>query len=140
MSRRVDELGVTELTAALRAASSGSFASEAAVELLIEHETWLQRLDFRACISFYEADPDPEFGHGAYAVVDWATLPGQAGRASSSETQMLRIAASLATDRVEVSLRDAIVGLGRANLASVARAVLWAGGYRAASVNLGGAS
>lgn len=136
MNGRVHELSLEELSNALRAAVMGSYPSEAAVELLITHGTWLRRDDFRDCVSYYEADPDFEFGHEAFAVVDWQALPSHVRGASSSEHAVLLVAASLASDEVSVRLRDAVVGLDRSNSTAVARAVLWAAGHRYASVNL----
>lgn len=136
MSARVNDLSVEKLADALRAAVVGSYPSQAAVELLITHGTWLRRYDFRACVSYYDADPDPQYGHEAFAVVDWQALPSRVLASSSTELAVLRIAASLATDEVSVSLRDVIVGLGRSNITAVARAVLWAAGHPHAAVNL----
>lgn len=116
-----------QLTAALRGHARGLLATEAAVELLIGHRRWLARLDF---IDDYIA-PGPGLANPTPMVwVDWpaaitaldtGTLP-----CSSSEAQMLRIAASLA-DGIPLDLRDVLIGLDTDNLALVAQAVLHTG-------------
>jgi hypothetical protein len=73
------------------AARHGDWDRIAAVRLVVEHETWLHRSDFRA---FVESD-----GEG-YAWLDLAGLAEQIDdsgltRAASSETAILRLACSL---------------------------------------------
>jgi ADP-ribose pyrophosphatase YjhB (NUDIX family) len=115
------------LEAALRGHARGLLATEAAVELLIGHRRWLRHLDF---IDAYIA-PGPGLANPApMAWVDWAAAIIALGTGklvcSSSEAQMLRIAASLA-DGIPLDLRDALTGLDIDNLALVARAVLHTG-------------
>jgi hypothetical protein len=79
-----------------------------------------------------------EFGRGfvdgsVMAAVDWeaAVVGVDAGRlpCSSSEEQMLRLAASIA-DGVRVDLGSALSGLDEHNIAVVVGAVLHAAGHR----------
>ena len=104
--------------------AKGGFSTEAAVELLIEHETWLSRRDFlsEAVELFGGARREAPM-----ALIDWpAALEAlESGRlaCSSSEGQILRIAASIA-DGLPVDLRDAMCGLDRANTRHVAGALV----------------
>jgi hypothetical protein len=62
----VQTLTLDKLTACLRVGARGAYATEAAVELLIAHRTWLRRADFRAaCV-----DDD---GH-TLAWIEWDTV------------------------------------------------------------------
>jgi hypothetical protein len=119
-----------EIAAGLRAWAKGLFSAEAAVELLIGHGSWLCREDF--------LEVAVEFGRGfvngsVMAAIDWeAAIAGlEAGRlpCSSSEEQMLRLAASIA-DGVRVELGSALSGLDEHNIAVVVGAVLHAAGHR----------
>ena len=85
----------------LRAWAAGLYAEEAAVDLLIAHRTWLTRRDFLTRLVDVETEawtpggiPVPQ------ASIDWDTVAmftdGGALPASSSETVILRLAASLA--------------------------------------------
>ena len=109
------------VAAALAAQAEGFYSAEAAVGLLIEHRSWLARADFR---SFVDVTPSLVDDRVMMASVDWeaaltANLP-----ASSSETQMLAVAAELAGVDTGRSLQDLICGLDRANTTLVVRAVL----------------
>jgi len=110
--------------------ANGLLGAEAAVELLIGHGWWLHRAEF--------LETAVEFGRrmldgSVMAAVDWqaavAALDGGRLPCSSSEGQMLRLAASIA-DGVRVDLGDAVAGLDEGNLVLVAGAVLQAGGCR----------
>lgn len=73
------------------AARHGDWDRIAAVQLVVAHETWLHRTDFRRYVT-----PDGE----GYAWLDLAALAGQIDdsgltRAASSETAILRLACSL---------------------------------------------
>jgi hypothetical protein len=109
---------------------------EAAVELLIGHGTWLRRGDFlEMAVEFSEGFVDG----GLRAAVDWESAVGglDSGRlpCSSSEDQMLRVAASIA-DGVRLDLRSALSGLDERNVGLVAAAVWHAAGHRGAGVRL----
>jgi hypothetical protein len=115
------------------------YCAEAAVELLIGHLVWLLRGDF--------VDVFVETGEGLMdgtpmAWVGWtaAVAALEAGRlpCSPSESQVLRIAASLA-DGIPVDLCEAVSGLDVANIVLVARAVLHAAGHRETGVCVVGA-
>jgi hypothetical protein len=104
------------------------FCAEAAVELLIGHGSWLLRDDFvGGFVEFFGGVDDQEM-----AVVDWPgairALDGGDLPCSSSEEQMLRLAASI-TEGVPVDLRDAVCGLDATNAALAARALLHAAGH-----------
>ncbi|MCA1702085.1 MAG: hypothetical protein LC808_01955 [Actinobacteria bacterium] len=105
----------------------------AAVELLISHRVWLCRVDFVE--RFVRVQTDLRLvGEPVLAWVDWLAAVQALARGqlpcSSSEEQLLRIAASLA-EGVSVDLGEALTSLDRANLARVATAVLAAGGVEA---------
>jgi hypothetical protein len=108
----------------------GLFSTEAAVELLIGHGSWLCRGDFLEIA----VDFGPGIADGAVmAAVDWeAAVAGlEAGRlpCSGGEGRILRLAASIGGG-VAVDLRSALSGLDGGNTAGVARAVLHAAGHR----------
>jgi len=116
--------------------AKGLFTVEAAVELLIGHGSWLGRADF--------LEMAVEFGGGivdgaVLAAVDWeAAVAGlESGRlpCSSSEGEMLRVAASIAGG-VRLDLGSALCGLDERNVTLVAAAVLHAAGHRGSGVRL----
>jgi len=76
------------------------------------------------------------------AWIDWpaAVAALEAGRlsCSSSEGQVLRIAASLA-EGVPVDVREAVSGLDTTNIVLVAQAIMHAAGLRGCAVTLSGA-
>jgi hypothetical protein len=122
--------GLQQLESALRANARGIYTTEAAVELLIAHRTWLRRADFTG--RFLETDTGI-VDNTPMAFIDWpaAITALDAGRlpASSSETQILHLAASLA-DGIPADLRTALNGLDAANNALIVQAVRHAGGNR----------
>jgi hypothetical protein len=85
------------LTAALPAGAAGLYALEAAAELIIAHDKWLDREDFQQFI---------HRGRGT-AAIDWEAAVSALGAgglpSSGGERRMLRLAASLAYD-IPVSL------------------------------------
>jgi hypothetical protein len=119
------------LTQALRACARGIYPDEAAVELLISHDTFLQREDFTRHIT------TDEQGHRSnrvtHAAIDWAaaTTALDAGilPCSGGERRILRLATSLAAG-LPVDLRDAITSLDKRNLALAIRAFMHASGQR----------
>jgi hypothetical protein len=126
------------LTAGLRAWAKGLFRTEAAVELLIGHALWLRREDFlEMAVEFGQGIVD-----GASAVlasVDWEAAVAAVGSGrlpcSSSEGQMLRLAASIA-EGIELDLGSALSGLDERNAVLAAAAVLRAAGHREAGARL----
>jgi hypothetical protein len=115
---------------ALRAWAKGLFSTEAAVELLIRHGSWLYREDF--------LEIAVESGRGitsdaVMAAVDFEAaaraLESGALPCSGGEGRVLRIAASIAGG-VPVDLREAVTGLDESNAVLAAAAVLHAAGYR----------
>lgn len=117
-----------DLIDGLRNWADGFSADRAAVELLIEHGSWLTRSDFLdQCVDIVPDDElvDPD---RPVSIIDWenvfhalnGSLP-----ASDSEVGMLRIAASLAAGH-PVNLRYALVGLDARNAAAVVDAVITA--------------
>lgn len=109
---------------------------EAAVELLIGHAWWLCRADFlEMAVEFSQGIVDG----AALAAVDWeAAVAGlDTGRlpCSSSEGQMLRLAASLA-DGARLDLGSALSGLDERNAILVAAAALHAAGWRDCGVRV----
>lgn len=129
---------VESLGAALRAHARGLYSAEAAVDLLVAHQSWLRRRDF---VSGYvddladsntAQDQDPPANSTIMACVAWETALRalDAGHlpCSSSEAQLLRIAASLATG-YPVDLRDALTSLDASTTQIVAHAVIHAAGH-----------
>jgi hypothetical protein len=127
---KVGRMPVPQLVTALRkgARANGDWDRVAAVELLIEHESWLHRADFRR---FVEMDSD------GLAWLDFRGLAGWAddARASSSESAILRLACSLAGAAPHGSpksvgdpwsLRMILRPLDRVNSARVVEAVRYA--------------
>jgi len=117
----VTEIGFEDLAAGLRGWVRGGTAHErAAVELLIWHETWLRRPDFKgaaitqrapglvAIINWYEAR---EFIDRGYACRGERTLP-----ASSSQRRILDLTVALGEDQFGLS------GLGHAHKRAAAQA------------------
>ena len=110
--------------------AKGLLGTEAAVELLIGHRSWLYRDDSREIAV--------ELGREAFsgrvlAAVGFEAAAGalEAGElpCASSEGQVLRLAASIAAG-VPVDLGGAVSGLDAANTGLVADAVLHAAGHR----------
>jgi hypothetical protein len=118
------------LSSALRVWAKGQFSTEAAVELLIGHRSWLFREDFLAVAveSGWEV-----FSGREMAAVDFAAAASalEAGvlPCSGGEGRVLRIAASIA-EGVPVDLREAVTGLDEDNAVLAAAAVLRAAGHR----------
>jgi hypothetical protein len=122
--------GFDDLAAALRSWAKGLFSTEAAVELLIGHRSWLYRDDF--------LEIAVESGQGitsgaVMAAVDFEAAARALGAGllpcSGGEGRVLRIAASIAGG-MPVDLREAVTGLDENNAVLAAAAVLHAAGYR----------
>lgn len=111
------------LAAALLAQAEGSCSAEAAVGLLIEHRSWLTRADF---VCFVDVAPSLRDDQVMMASVDWEAAFAAHLAASSSETQILAVAAELAGVHTGRSLQDLLGGLDRSNTMLVIRAVLHA--------------
>lgn len=115
------------LTAPLRAGADGLLAAQAGVELLIDHGRFLNRADFRERFVDVFTQNDLEL-----AEVNWvqmiAAMDHQEFACSSSEEQVLRLAASIA-DGIPVDLREALTGLDTANLNRLTTAILHANGH-----------
>lgn len=114
----------SELIEGLRRWADGYSADRAAVELLITHNEWLRRTDFRRYL-------EPVFdGYGkSITVIEWDRVRKAVKRgdlvASSSALSMLRIALSLAIG-LPVDLGDALTGLDATNTTAVAVALVTA--------------
>ncbi|MFB9830943.1 hypothetical protein [Actinoallomurus acaciae] len=119
----------TDLAGLLCVGAQGCHSDEAAVGLLVEHDTWLHRSDFiRTCVTvetdlFTDEDEVAAFvdWSAAVRVLDAGGLP-----CSTSEAAVLRIAAGLAG--VPVNLRAMLGGLDVRNVQLVAEAVMHANG------------
>jgi hypothetical protein len=120
----------TALSTALRAHARGIYSLEAAVELLIDHRTWLRRNDFTTDFisTGHGLLTDAELTH-----VDWqaaiTALHTGALPCSGGERRILRLAASLA-DGIPVDLRDAITEIDADNITLLSKAILHASGRR----------
>jgi hypothetical protein len=115
----------------------GVLGVEAAVELLIGHRVWPVRRDFVAVAVEFGGD---SITGAAMAAVDWqaavAALAAGGLPCSSSQAQVLQIAASIATD-VPVVLGQVVWGLDEPNTVAVATAVLHAAGLGGRTVLVG---
>lgn len=118
----------------MRAHAQGLCCAVAAVELLIGHALWLRRNDF---VSRFVKTTDDLVGMTMLAWVNWEAVVRALGSGqlpcSGSESQLLRVAASIA-EGVPVDLGAALTGLDEGNLMLVADAVLCAGGLAAVAV------
>lgn len=124
-------LTVTELTTALRAGAAGHYASQAAVELLIRHWTWLSRPAFlRACVEPRDPTSNPALH------VDWRAARSYAESIDgpASDRAVLLIAAQIGT-LPELDIPDSypalgwlIPALGRADLDLILATIAHASG------------
>lgn len=125
----MSEISFEDLAAGLRGWARGGTAHEqAAVELLIWHETWLRRPDFKgACIT--------QLAAGLVARIDWyearefidryyAQRGQQPLPASTSERAVLDLAVALGEDQFRLS------ALGHAHKRAAAQAFAAAAGLR----------
>lgn len=114
-----------ELAAALRAQAHGLSSLEAAVDLLINHASFLRRSDFTG--QFIRLDTSVTDDATEMAAIDWpatiAALNTGDLPCSGGEQRVLRLAASLA-DGIPVNLRDTLTGLDHNNINLVITAVL----------------
>jgi hypothetical protein len=119
----------SQLHEALRACAAGIYPTQAGIELLISHDTWLHRSDFTT--QFVHAGTSITDSLTTTAQIDWpaaitaldaGTLP-----CSGGEQRMLRLASSLAGG-TPVSLRDTLTGIDNRNTQLVITAILHASG------------
>lgn len=120
------------IEAALRAGARGLLCAEAAIELIVEQQSWLERADFVSAHIDRWGDTTDEDAAGV-ASIDWvgALDALDAGQlpCSSGEAQLLRIAGSLA-EGIPIDLRDNITSLDSTSTGLVARALCHAAGHR----------
>jgi len=113
---------VEQLAPLLRAWAAGLYPAEAGVELLIAHRTWLQRRDF---ILALVDTIDEGWGPGGTVIpmasIDWDRVQAflTATYGSTSEINILRIAASLAGATIPTSLLVMTASLDTTNAALV---------------------
>ena len=128
----MNTLPIGRLAAALRAQARGSYGTEAAVELLLAHGTWLRRNDFLNHLIEYAGDNDATVTH---AWIAWENVPTFVTRArcSGSEGRILRLAAELTGVDTAVPLVELLAQLDDTNSGLVLDAithVLTRGGRR----------
>lgn len=113
-----------DLIEGLRRWADGYSADRAAVELLITHNEWLRRPDFRRYI-----DPTFDANGQPLTVIEWDRVRKALKRgdlfASSSALSVLRVALSL-TVGLPVDLGEALAGLDATNTAAVITALVTA--------------
>jgi hypothetical protein len=134
-------LPLPRLTALLRAASTGYYATEAAAELLIAHGVWLNRRDFLvACVVVFDATgtyrgspanlgadirdeiaPDDVASVGVW----WEDIPRflDTAACSGSEARILRLVAELAGIDTGIPLDELLTGLDTHNSRLVLTAI-----------------
>ncbi len=129
---RTSAAPIQQRSAALRTDASGLRCAEAAVELLINQQTWLHRADF--VDNFIDTTSEQPTGYPETAFVYWAAALNALDTGllpcSSSESQLLRLAASLA-EGIPVDLRAALTGLDTLNTRLVTQAVSHTTGHDA---------
>jgi hypothetical protein len=113
-------LTTATIAALLRQRATGSYADEAAVELLIGHGTWLDRRDFLAACVDYDHD-----GQDPVVWVDWHAVPTflSCAPCAASEGRILRLAAELSGIDTGCSLSDLLCGLDNRNTTLVVDAI-----------------
>jgi hypothetical protein len=113
----VDQLSDDQLAAALRAGIVDSdWPEQAAVDLLIQHRSWLSRFELRQAVEAAVLDGE------LCAWVAWPYVDMDAP-ASSGELRILAIARSLGGRAPERDLGDLLTSLDETNTARVLRAV-----------------
>jgi hypothetical protein len=113
----VDRLSDAHLAAALQAGIAGSdWAEQAAVDLLVQHHTWLGRPELRQAVETAVLDGEL----CAWVLWPWVDLDAPA---SSGESSILMIARSLGGAASERDLGDLLTSLDETNTARVLRAV-----------------
>jgi hypothetical protein len=119
-TRPTTRLDAEALADALTAGATGCYGTEAAIELLIEHGTWLHRRDFVAAAIRVSDDEEP-----VMADVDWTAAITGEFPCSSTEAQVLRIAGQPTGE----PLRRLLAGLDDTNSGLVLDAVAHACGW-----------
>lgn len=119
------DLTLEQIATGLRAWARGLYPLEAAVELLIAHDIFLRRTDFRRSALWISAD-GPEF-----IGVDWTAAHDLANRApaSRSEISALNVATSLAGHHLAPSLGDLLTAVDMSNVAMVLHAIAHTAGW-----------
>ena len=117
-------LSPDRLATMLRAWSADLPASEAAVDLLVAHQIWLTRADFRTrLVDAVDDGWGPRGQVMPLAAIKWddveTFLTTARTRASSSELNMLRLAASIAGTAAPISLMAMTASLDHTNAALV---------------------
>jgi hypothetical protein len=115
-------LDATTLAPMLRSWAAGLFTGEAAVELLIAHDTWLHRADFRGrLVDAVDDGWARDGGIEPMASIDWDAVEDFLTEApcSTSEAGILRLAASLAGTEVTTPLAMMTASLDDTNAALV---------------------
>lgn len=128
MSRRRPVPPIDELSAALHEHAAGSLADTAAVNLVIAHEVWLRRRDFQ------EQFLRTRYCHPTCAptvAIRWRAAITALGQGqlpcSSSEANLLRIAAAIGTD-LPVRLRATLGTFDHRNITLITDAITAANG------------
>ena len=121
-------LSTTQLAALLRASARGFYTDEAAVQLVCEHRSLLDRADFLAACIEYDHD-----GTTPVAWIEWSAVVDFARRGplSGSEVRILSLAAELAGHDTGQPLAELVASLDDGNarlvLDAIAHALTWGG-------------
>lgn len=117
-------LPTDELVAALRAGVRGLSSSEAAAELIVAHDFWLHRPDFRQFVNVtLRLD-----GTDRLASIDWPAVTDANLPSSASEAAILRLACEVAGVPTDCSLQELVCGLDETNTVLALRAILHTAG------------
>lgn len=118
-------IDTAQLAGMLRACAQGDYPSEAAVELLIGHRSWLDRADFRRELLHAVDDGWVRGATVAMASIEWEAVEVflDTCGASGSERRILLLASSLAGHDHGESLRELLTGLDHTNARLVLDAI-----------------
>jgi hypothetical protein len=135
-----DTMSGPALVDGLRAWATGSHCAEAAVDLLVEHASWLSRPEFRRRAVWTDpVEEDRDDGAPCVVGIDWdaAACVLESVPAAASERRVLALAIGLADgDAHPVDLGDALCGLDQTNTALALRAVAHAAGLHERNVQI----
>jgi hypothetical protein len=109
-----------QLVDGLRAWTDGDRADQAAAELVIDSEYWVQRLH-REGLMTYETNPDL-VGPKPLASINWKDAASSEMICSGSQRRLLLLACSLGGG-IPVDMRDVLIGMGHTRTGEILQAI-----------------